>query len=116
MSDADIQTVEIMSADEIDLLDRAKDVAETLTKHYPGHLWAVAWAPGGTLIVKNLAISSQYGFTIDYAKICSSSDLVKAAVLAGGELLERAGMKRGTWDGQFAKQLEGSEARFFKPS
>jgi hypothetical protein len=107
---------EITSLDEIDLMDRAKEVGDVLNRHYPGHMWLVGWTDGQTLIVKNLAISSFYGFTIDFARLCSATALTDAAVQAGGELLERAGMRRGAWNGEFAKTLEGSEPRFFKPT
>jgi len=81
---------------------KAKMVAEELGKHYPEHLWAVGWAPGMTLIVKNMAISEgKYGFTIDAAKSFSASDLAHCAMLAGGELLERCGVRRGAWNGDF---------------
>ena len=32
----------------------------------------------------------------------------------GGELLERCGMPRGTWDGEFATKLEGSDPKHFQ--
>ncbi len=111
----DIQTVEVTSSDEIDMEFKAKTAAEVLTRHYPNHLWAVGWAPKGVLVVKNLAISSHYGFTIDCASSFSATDLAHLVVMAGGELLERAGMARGAWDGQMATTLEGSERRFFDP-
>lgn len=96
-------------------MQKAQEVGEELNKHYPGHLWAVSWQ-GGVLVVKNLAISSHYGFQINYSDSFSASDLAKIAVTAGGELLERAGMERGKWNGGFAEKLEGSESRFFKPT
>ena len=104
MNDTDIQTVEHTSVDNetIEMEVKAKEVADTLAKHYPSHLWAVGWAPGMTLVVKNMAISDgRYGFTIDAAKSFSSSNLARLAMLAGGELLERCGVRRGTWDGEF---------------
>jgi hypothetical protein len=55
-----------------------------------------------TLVVKNMAIADgRYGFTIDAAKSFSASDLAKLAMNAGGELLERCGVRRGSWDGEF---------------
>jgi hypothetical protein len=101
--DVDIQTVEETSVDEesIEMESRAKSVAHTLSRHYPDHLWAVGWAPGYTLVVKNMAISDgRYGFTIDAAKSFSASDLDRLAINAGGELLERCGVRRGRWNGE----------------
>ena len=102
-SAADIQTVEHTSIDEetIEMEAKAKQVAEHLSKAYPNHMWAVGWAPGMTLVVKNMAIDDgRYGFTIDAAKAFSASDLARSAMLAGGELLERCGVRRGAWDGE----------------
>lgn len=113
--DSDIHEIEAGDASEVLDMEKAKEVGETLLKHYPGHLWAVAFQ-GGALVVKNLAISSFYGFIIKHHNSFSATDLAKKAVLAGGELLERAGMPRGPWDGQFAKQLTGSDPRFFRPT
>ena len=100
---------------EVLAMEKAKQVGDTLNQHYPGHLWAVSWQ-GGVLVVKNLAISSFYGFVIKYADSFSATNLAATAVKAGGELLERAGMPRGKWDGEFAKQLEGSAPQFFRPT
>jgi hypothetical protein len=106
--DTDIQTVEHTSIDDetIEMEAKAKAVAEILSKHYPNHLWAVGWAPGLTLIVKNMAIAEgKYGFTIDCAKSFSASDLARSAMFAGGELLERCGVRRGAWDGEFMELI-----------
>ena len=102
-SDIDVQTVEHTSVDAetIEMEIKAKQAAEDLSKAYPNHLWAVGWAPGMTLIVKNMAIDDgRYGFTIDAAKAFSASDLARMAVRAGGELLERCGVRRGAWNGE----------------
>lgn len=100
---------------EVLAMSKAKEVGDTLAQHYPNHLWAVSWQ-GGVLVVKNLAISSHYGFVMKYADSFSATNLAKQAVIAGGELLERAGMKRGAWDGRFAETLEGSDPGFFRPT
>lgn len=107
-----IHTVEITSDDELDMEARAKQAAEVLMRHYPNHLWAIGWTLGNNLVVKNLAISSMYGFVIPLARIHSESELTRRLVAAGGELLERAGMRRGVWEGEFATNLEGADPRF----
>lgn len=94
---------------------KAKQVAEVLTKHYPDHLWMVGWLPGMTLVVKNMAIPGNYGYTIDAAKSFSASQLAHCAMLAGGELLERCGFSRGRWNGEFATHVEGADPRFLNP-
>lgn len=79
----------------------SKLAAQTLSKHYPNHVWMVGWAPGRTLIVKNMAIDDgRYGFTVDAHRAASVSELEHAIMRAGGELLERCGVPRGAWDGE----------------
>lgn len=105
----DIQTVDVTSVDEesMEMEYKAKQVAEVLTRQYPGYPWIVGWAPGMTLVVKCLLMDARYGYTIDAAKSFSASDLAHTAMLAGGELLERMGMKRGAWNGEFADNVDG---------
>lgn len=109
-NDADIQTVEVTSPDDpenpqMELI--AKMAAGLLSKHYPAHLWWVGWAPGFTLVIKNGAMDARYGFTVDVARAASISILEHAIVMGGGELLERMGMPRGEWNGEFAEKVEG---------
>lgn len=78
----------------------AKMAAQRLTNAYPDHIWMVGWAPGMTLVIKNMAIDDgRYGFTVDAARAATVSELEKAIVMGGGELLERCGVRRGRWDG-----------------
>jgi hypothetical protein len=79
----------------------AKMAAQTLANHYPAHVWMVGWAPGRTLVVKNMAIDDgRYGFTVDAHKAATVSELEHAIMLAGGELLERCNAPRGAWGGE----------------
>lgn len=115
MDNHDVVVVEKAGANEVLDMEKAKEVGDTLAQRYPGHLWAVS-VQGGALVVKNLAISSFYGFIVKHSDSYSASSLAKMAVEAGGELLERAGIPRDKpWDGQFAQKLEGSDPRFFQP-
>ena len=100
---SDIQTVESTpDAENTQMELIAKMAAQTLSKHYASHLWCVGWAPGMTLVIKNMGIEdSRYGFTVDVAKAATISEVDKAVVYGGGELLERCGVPRGAWDGQF---------------
>lgn len=111
MGSADIQTVEVTSFDHehIAMEGKARETAQILTNTYPNYPWAVGWAPGGVLVVK-LMINPDFnfGYTIDAAKSFSSSNLAKMAKDAGGELLERLNLKRGTWNGEMPTQnMEG---------
>ena len=111
MNGADIQKVEETSFDHesVEMESKAKAVAEVLSRHYPNYPWAIGWAPGMTLVVKNLVGDARYGYTIDAANSFSSSDLAHLAMVAGGELLERLGLKRGAWDGDMPnQQYEGA--------
>lgn len=103
-STTDIQTVEQTSVDaestQMEMI--AKMAAQQLSNHYPNHVWMVGWAPGMTLVIKNMAIEDgRYGYTVDAAKAASVSELERAIVMGGGELLERCGAVRGKWNGEF---------------
>ena len=80
----------------------AKMAAGLLGTKYPNHMWAVGWAPGMTLVIKNMGIEQgNYGFTVDVARAATVSELEKSIVFGGGELLERCGVPRGAWNGEF---------------
>ncbi len=111
MNDADIQTIETTEDPENAQMELiAKMAASILTRHYPAHLWAVGWMPGRALVIKNMAMDPKYGMTVDAYKAASVSELEHAVMLAGGELLERMGMRRGAWNGEFCEHVEGQEA------
>jgi hypothetical protein len=98
------------TTDDIACAATAIQIGETLTAHYPGHLWLVGWQ-GGSIVVRDASISGDYGFYIHPDKSYSASELKKKAIMFAGELLERANMKRGKWDGNFATSLEGADPR-----
>ncbi len=101
---ADIQTVEVSSHDNetAQMILFAKLAAQVLTRHYPDHIWMVGFAPGLTIVIKNMAIADgRYGYTVDAGKAASISEFEHAVVIGGGELLERCGVKRGAWNGEF---------------
>jgi len=86
----------------------AMNAANLLNKHYPGHLWAVnVNSEGGVMIIKNLAISSMYGIVLHLKNVYQDPTL-KLVVQGGGELLERAHMRRGKATGDVAKVVEGA--------
>jgi hypothetical protein len=113
MSNAEIHLADLTGTEDIAQMELCGRIGETLNRHYPNHLWAVSWQ-GGVCVVKNLAISAHYGFVLHPQKFATSSEMDKAAVWAGGELLERAKMVRGKWEGKFAETLEGADSRFFQ--
>lgn len=109
MDQLDIQTIEVLDNDpensQMELI--AKLAAKRLGDTYPEHLWAIGWAPGRALVIKNMAMDGRYGYTVDAAHAASVSELERAIVMGGGELLERMGMKRGRWNGEFVTEVEG---------
>jgi len=103
----DIQTVDSTPDAENSQMELvAKMAAGVLGNHYPDHLWMVGWAPGRTLVIKNMAIENgKYGFTVDAARAATVSQLEREIMIAGGELLERCGVRRGRWDGEMMNYL-----------
>lgn len=73
----------------------AKQMADTLHRHYPGHLWAVTCdGAKGVADVRNLALSGRWGFRIILPAIYSASDFDRMVMRAGGEVLERFRQRR----------------------
>jgi hypothetical protein len=74
----------------------AKNMAETLHKHYPNHMWAVTCdGDTGLATVRNLALSGNWGFVLKIPAIYSASEFAKDVMRAGGEILERYKLSRG---------------------
>lgn len=85
----------------------AKQAADMLNKHYPGHLWAVnvnSDEKGGIMVIKNFSVSFRYGYTLHLTKLDVD---MKKVMRAGGEILERAKMHRGTGRGELATHVDG---------
>lgn len=112
-SQGDVRTVEITSYDKetAEMEYRSKFLAEALSRHYPRYPWMVQWHSGGDVSVKlMLAADNNWGYIIDTDQCHTYRRLADAAIKAGGELLERLGMKRGAWDGAMpTKNYEGIE-------
>jgi len=92
----------------------AKNAAEMLHKHYPGHLWAVA-VDGYFLDVRNLYLDGRWGFRLAIPKFYSSSDWDKQVVRAGGEILERYRQRRARADEAALHNLPTNFAGLHKP-
>lgn len=89
-----MQTVESIEISANELVF-AKEAAEALHTHYPGHLWAVS-VNGGMLDIRNLMLSEKYGYRLRIPATYSMSDFKQRALMAGGEILERFKVQRGT--------------------
>jgi hypothetical protein len=74
----------------------SRTVAECLNAHYPGHAWAcVANIETGLVSVYNMALSGEWGFILHCDRLLNDPSM-KLVVMAGGELLERYNLSRGT--------------------
>lgn len=87
-------TMEALTTDTPDLSANdfimARNMAELLHKHYPGHLWAVTCdGTKGIATIRNLMLSGDWGFILKLPAIYSASEWDKRVVMAGGEVLER---------------------------
>lgn len=99
----------LFTADARTLLDfdLAKEVGEALHAAYPGHAWAV-YVEGGVLHIRNLRLSGKWGMAVHVAKLGDATARKAKVIRFAGELLERAGWRRGGFEGQPATHLEGA--------
>ena len=89
----------------------AKEVAQILTGVYPGHNWWVDIADG-MLRIKSLRISSNAGMVVPLRRFDGdAARLNREIVMKAGEFLEAAHLRRGAFQGENAKVLEGVPTR-----
>lgn len=99
----------VVDAEHVRDIDLSKDIAETLETAYPGHLWAVT-VTSGIATVKSLYISSVWGMVLHYDNIKGDwAARKKAVIMAGGELLERANLRRNKYMRHNVQILEGAD-------
>lgn len=92
--------IELTGNPNVETLDylTARQMAETLHKHYPGHLWAVTCEGlKGIATVRNLRLSGNWGFIIKLRDLNADPGM-KEVIRAGGELLERYRVARGRFN------------------
>lgn len=76
----------------------AKEVAGVLFGAYPDHDWYVAVdGEAGSITIKNLSLSAQYGYLLHYSKTQAPGAIHTKVINAGGEILERFGVRRGRY-------------------
>lgn len=92
----------------------AKNAAEVLHKHYPGHLWGVSVCES-VLDVRNMALAGNWGFRLTIPAIYSISDWDKQIMRAGGALLEHYKQRRGQVDWRAITELPVDFAGNHKP-
>jgi hypothetical protein len=97
-------------------LPMCKEIAEYLVSAYPGHPWHVR-IDGGMLIIKNMKISEVWSMARKFSDIAHDAARRKReVVLAAGEFLEAANMRRGKAEDGNAQTLEGrKDAKEFTP-
>ena len=76
----------------------ARNIAECLHKHYPGHLWGVTCeGTKGIATIRNLRLSGNWGFVIRLQEFFGDTEM-RLVKQAGGEILERYYQRRGKAD------------------
>lgn len=74
-----------------------KDTADKLEKHYPGWLWTInPDENAGMMYIYALRLSGEFGYKLKIGDI-QDDETRKFALRAGGEILERYGLKRGKY-------------------
>lgn len=85
----------------------AGNVAKILCEAYPGHPWHIK-VGHGVLVIKHMRITAKMGMVLHYKKVAHDYGLLRRGVLvAGGELLERAGLTRGPATDQKIGKVDG---------
>jgi hypothetical protein len=97
----------------------AKQVADTLMEVYPGYMWLVrADHRNGVCLIRCGQISAQLqtqlvpSMVMHLRNMTDPSIVRKTVIKMGGELLERASLTRGKWDGTKCKRLDGLAERY----
>jgi hypothetical protein len=82
-------------------------VLEILCEVYPGHPWATL-VRGGIVFVRHLGLGKNWGMVRKYKDITHDSAVFKKEIImAAGEFLERASLKRGRSTGDEITHFEG---------
>lgn len=100
------ENMDLSATPDIDANDLilSRTIAEALHAHYPGHLWGIT-CERGIITIRDLYLSGHYGYVLHVHGIYSISSLIKRAITAGGEILERFKMARGRFDEAAYHQL-----------
>lgn len=78
----------------------ARNIAEKLHKHYPGHLWAVTCeGKRGIATIRNLMLSTDRPYVLHLKTIYGDPHL-KSVLRAGGHILEAYKLPRGKLDNE----------------
>lgn len=114
MSEIELSKEVFTDHNKIELSDMmlATDISRKLDKHYPGHLWAVnVNSNGGVVDIKNFAISYSHGYRLMLMDV-QNDPTHKKCIMAAGEILERAAMRRGRSTGDKATRIDGIAEKY----
>jgi hypothetical protein len=107
----DIKTNKAIDAMDLSL---AKEIATKLLEVYKGYGWVVdvdSRKGGVTLLCGEVqdALNTKfpYKFWIPLETLGSHKVMAKAVIMAAGEILERANLPRGTWNGEKPREVDG---------
>lgn len=94
-------------------MDLANKISGTISKHYPGHVWAVhVSSEQGVVYIKNFNSSYLHGYMMKYKDVERDTAL-KCCIMAAGEILERSHMNRGAWRvGEKATKIDGIAKKY----
>ena len=85
----------------------AKEIADTLHGHYPGHAWAITSSEmTGLITIRDLFYSGLMGYVIRHKDCASISEMKHKAIMGAGEILERYHAARGKFDEVAYSQLK----------
>jgi len=85
------------------LANLTKDTADKLEKNFPGWLWCIdPDENAGMMYIFSLRLSGEYGYKLKIKDI-QDDETRKFAIMAGGEILERYGIRRGKYKRELLK-------------
>lgn len=102
------QVIEYGDADELTDMEIAQEVGKALNKAYPNHPWIIGFQ-GRCVVIRHMAIADcvhvatgKQGFAaaLPQSKLRTPKEIVRSAVMMGGQLLETFRLPRGEWDGR----------------
>lgn len=90
----------------------ARQMISDLCQAYPGHPWFVT-IRGGVVHVKNMDLPQNWGMCLHYTQMKDdATERKKQVVMAAGEYLERARLKRGAKTEEKATSVEGIAQKY----
>lgn len=85
----------------------ASQMLHDLCETYPGHAWFVI-IKGGVVHIKDMELNDKWGMCLHYSQIKDDAkDRKRQIIMAAGEFLERANLRRGRKTDDVALKVEG---------